>query len=81
MRIRAELEEKVESLRHQLRSSREGAQKKLHKELSELRQTKADSTSNAEKLSKENKEMQTRLEEAEQKISKLKVRAFNVFRV
>ncbi|XP_030842858.1 coiled-coil domain-containing protein 150 isoform X2 [Strongylocentrotus purpuratus] len=73
-RIKEELAGKVESLKQQLKSTRDSNQKKLTLELSELRQTHTDSKSRAEKLPKENKELLSKLDDVEQKHSKLKIR-------
>eukprot|EP00057_Strongylocentrotus_purpuratus_P012173 XP_011666647.1 PREDICTED: coiled-coil domain-containing protein 150 [Strongylocentrotus purpuratus] len=73
-RIKEELVGKVESLKQQLKSTRDSNQKKLTLELSELRQTHTDSKSRAEKLAKENKELLSKLDDVEQKHSKLKIR-------
>nr|XP_054769093.1 coiled-coil domain-containing protein 150-like [Lytechinus pictus] len=72
--IKEELAGKIESLKQQLRTTRDSNHKKLTLELTELRQTHTDSKSRAEKFTKENKELLGKLEDLEQKHSKLKIR-------
>ncbi|XP_071501599.1 coiled-coil domain-containing protein 150-like [Diadema antillarum] len=73
-RARSELEEQLQRTQQQLQAARDSSQKKLTKEVGQLRQANADATSRALQLAKENKALQTRVDDLEHTVSKLKTR-------
>ncbi|XP_071476531.1 coiled-coil domain-containing protein 150-like [Diadema antillarum] len=73
-RARSEMEEQLQRTQQQLQAARDSGQKKLTKEVGQLRQANADATSRALQLAKENKALQTRVDDLEHTVSKLKTR-------